>query len=218
LISGYFILPLFGAICHPIEIIMYFLSFDIALKWYSKMNFDQKSKDAESSSTKKKNSSKIKYLLNEIKDKGIFALAQMNEENKIMIIKWAQNITDRYIVVLEKHPEKIKNIVDLPTSKDEIKIALKILLTAYVIKKSDKKVDILKDYYISIGSFQSIDLKDKEKIIEEANSMKQKLENASASFFSNYHKYMGVIISEQDALLKDLNNFINDLVTLKKES
>ena len=70
------------------------------------MNFDQKSNDAESSSDKKKNSSTIKNILNEIKDKGIFALAQMNEENKVMITKWAQNLTDRYIVVLEKHPEK----------------------------------------------------------------------------------------------------------------
>jgi hypothetical protein len=79
-------------------------------------------------------------------------------------------------------------------------------------------VDILKDYYISIGSFQSIDLEDKEKIIEEANRTEQKLGNSSTSFFSHYHKYMEVIISEQGALLKDLNNFINDLMTLKQES
>ena len=76
-------------------------------------------------------------------------------------------------------------------------------------------MDILKDYYISIWSFQHIDLEDKEKIIEKANSTEQKLENSSTSFFSNYHKYMEVIISEQAALLKDLNNFINDLMTLK---
>jgi hypothetical protein len=43
----------------------------------------------------------------------------------------------------------------------------------------------------------------------------QKLENSSASFFSKYHKYMEVIVSEQGALLKELNNFINDLMTLK---
>ena len=179
------------------------------------MNFNQKSKDAESSPNKKKNSSKIENLLNEIKDKGIFALAQMKEENKVKITKWAQDIADRYIVVLEKHPEKIKNIVELPASKDKIRIAIKILLTAYVIKKSDKNVDMLKDYYIRLGSFQNIDLQDQEKIIKEANSMEQKLEIAYASAFSNYHKYMEVIISEQEALLKDLNNFINDLMELK---
>ena len=75
------------------------------------MNFNQKSKDAESSPNKKKNSSKIENLLNEIKDKGFFALAKMNEENKVMITKWAQDITDRYIVVLEKHPEKINALM-----------------------------------------------------------------------------------------------------------
>ena len=149
-------------------------------------------------------SSKIENLLNEIREKEISALAHMNEDNKVLIAKWAQHTTDRYIAILEKHPEKIKNIADLPASKDEIKIAIKILLTAYVIKKSDKKVDILKDYYIRIGSFQSNDLEDKEEIIEEANSTEQKLENASTSFFSNYQKYMEVIISEQDALLRDL--------------
>jgi len=179
------------------------------------MSLTKKDKDFESSSNKKNISSKIENLLNEIKEKEISELAHMNEENKVLITKWAQHITDRYIAVLEKHPEKIKNIANLPASKDEIKIAIKILLTAYVIKKSDKKVDILRDYYISIGAFQSIDLEDKEKIIEKANSTEQKLDNSSTSFFSNYHKYMEVIISEQGALLKDLNNFINDLMTLK---
>jgi len=75
------------------------------------MNFNQKSKDAESSPNKKKNSSKIENLLNEIKDKEIFALAKMNEENKVMITKWAQDITYRYIVVLEKHQEKINALM-----------------------------------------------------------------------------------------------------------
>jgi hypothetical protein len=179
------------------------------------MSLTKKNKDSESSSNRKNISSKIENLLNEIKEKEIFALAHMSEESKVLITKWAQHITDQYIAVLEKHPEKIKNIADLPASKDEVKIAIKILLTAYFIKKSDKKVDILKDYYIGIGSFQSIDLEDKEKITEEANSTEQKLENSFTSFFSDYPKYMEVIISEQDALLKDLNNFINDLMTLK---
>jgi ABC-type antimicrobial peptide transport system permease subunit len=179
------------------------------------MSHTKNHKDVESSLNKKNISSKIENLLNEVKGKEISALAHMNEEDKVLISKWAQQITDRYIAVLKKHPEKIKNIADLPASKDEIKIAIKILLTAYIIKKSKKMVDILKDYYISIGSFQNIDLEDKEKIIEEANRTDKKLKNSSTSLFSNHHKYMEVIISEQGALVKDLNNFINDLMTLK---
>ena len=72
------------------------------------MSFTQKNKDSESSSNRKNISSKIENLLNEIKEKEISALAQMNEENKVLITKWAQHTTDRYIAVLKKHPEKIK--------------------------------------------------------------------------------------------------------------
>jgi hypothetical protein len=179
------------------------------------MNHTKNHKDVKSSPNKKSFSSKIEKLLKAVKEKEISALAHMNEEDKVLISKWAQQMTDRYIAVLKKHPEKIKNIADLPASKDEIKIAIKILLTAYTIKRSDKKMNTLKDYYISIGSFQTIDLDDKEKIIEEASRTEKKLENSSTSLFSNYHKYMEVIISEQGALVKDLNNFINDLMTLK---
>lgn len=39
LISGNSILPLFGAICHTIEILMYFLSFNISLQWYRAYDF-----------------------------------------------------------------------------------------------------------------------------------------------------------------------------------
>ena len=89
------------------------------------MNFDQKYTYTKPCSNKKKTTTKIENLLNEIKVKGIFALAQMSEENKFKISKWAQDISDQYASVLEKNPAKIKNIVELPTSKEEIKIAIK---------------------------------------------------------------------------------------------
>ena len=99
-----------------------------------------------------------------------------------------------------------------------IKIAIKILLSAYVIKKADEIVDILKKRYISIGAFQDINPDDKEEIIEEANRKDQQLESAYESVFPSYHKYMEVIIAEQNALFEDVNNFINDLLELRKES
>jgi hypothetical protein len=165
----------------------------------------------------KKYSSKIEHLLNELKDSGFFALAQMSEKNKFAITKWAQAIYDRYLSVLEKHPAKIKNIIELPASKEEVKIAIKVLLSAHAIRKSDDMVDILKEQYISIGAFQDIDLYDNEKISEKTNDKDQQLESANESVFPNYHRFMEVLIKEQNALLDDVNNFINDLMELKKE-
>ena len=172
------------------------------------MKFKQKCIDKESNSNNKKTSLNIEDLLDEIKDKGIFALAQMREENQVIITKWAQEIFDRYESVLENQPTKIKNIVELPASKQEVKMAIKILLTAYVLKESDEKVDCLKDRYISIGAFQNIDLEDREKIFYEVSNIEEELESDYASVFPEYHKHIEVIISEQNVLLDDVNNFI----------
>jgi hypothetical protein len=160
--------------------------------------------------------SKLKNLIDKIKDRGILALAHESEEKQTMMTGWAQDVFDRYEAVLKNHPTKIKNIAELPASKQEVKMAIKILLTAYVLKGSDEKVDSLKDRYIRIGAFQKIDLEDQEKIFYEVDNMEQELESDFASVFPEYHKYMEVIISEQNVLLTDVNNFIDDLKELRQ--
>lgn len=180
------------------------------------MTVDEKHEDIIPCSSKRKSLSKIANLLDEIKNKGIFTIAQMNDKNQITITKWARDIYDRYETVLENQPTKIKNIVELPASKQEVKMAIKILLTTYVLKESDEISDSLKDRYISIGTFQDIDLEDREKIFYEVNNMEKELESDYASVFPEYHKHMEVVILEQNILLDDVNNFINDLKELKK--
>ena len=182
------------------------------------MSIDEQHGDIKPRSNKLRYSPKIENLLDEIKYKGIFEIAQMNEKNQVTITKWARDIYDRYESVLENQPTKIKNIVELPASKQEVKIAIKILLTANVLKKSDEMVDRLKDRYISIGAFQDIDLEDGEKIFYEVNNMEQELESDYASVFPEYHKHVEVVILEQNALIDDVNNFINDLNEIKKGS
>ncbi|MGD8291889.1 MAG: hypothetical protein PVF37_09285 [Desulfobacterales bacterium] len=161
---------------------------------------------------------KIQDLLDQIKDRGYFVLAHLSEEDQVLITHWAQDIFDRYESVLKNQPSKIKNIVELPASKQELKMAVKILLTAYVFKESYEIVDKLKDRYTSIGAFQKIDLEDGEKKSYEVNNFEEELESDYASVFPEYHKHIEVIISEQNVLLDDVNNFINDLLELKNKS
>jgi hypothetical protein len=158
----------------------------------------------------------IKNVIDEIDDKGIFALARASNEKQIMITRWAQDIYDRFESVLKNHPAKIKNTDELPASKPEVKIAIKILLTAYFLKESGEMVDRLKERYISIGTFQNIDMEDKEKIYHSLNNIELELKSDYESVFPEYHKYMEVIISEQNVLLDDVNNFIDDLRKVKK--
>lgn len=160
--------------------------------------------------------SMIKNSIDEINDKGISALARASDDKQIMITRWAQDIYDRFDSVVKNHPSKIKNIDEMPASKQEIKMAIKILLTAYVLKESGEMVDRLKDRYISIGTFQNIDMEDKKKIVHDLNNIEQELKSDYKSFFPEYHKYMEVIISEQNVLLDDVNNFVDDLRKVKK--
>ena len=182
------------------------------------MKFIRKIKEAELACNDNKTSSKIQNLLDEIKDRGFFALVHLSEENQVMITHWAQDMFDRYKSVLENQPSKIKNIVELPASKQELKMAIKILLTVYVLKESDEKVENLKDRYVGIGAFQDIDPDDRKNRLYEVSNIEEELESDYASVFPEYHKHMEVAILEQNILLEDVNNFINDLKELKNKS
>lgn len=153
---------------------------------------------------------KIEKLLGEINKKGFFTLTRMSPANQGLIAKWATHIYDRYRSILEMNPAKIKNILDLPVSKQDVKLAIKILLTTYFAKGADDIVNRLQNHFISIGSFQHINEEDKEKIVTESNRLDQNLE----SIYPEYHKYLEIIISEQNVLSDDLNHFSSDLKTL----
>ena len=73
------------------------------------MNFIRKINKAELVYNDNKTPSKIQNLLDEIKDRGFFALVHLSEENQVMITHWAQDMFDRYKSVLENQPSKIKN-------------------------------------------------------------------------------------------------------------
>jgi hypothetical protein len=153
----------------------------------------------------------IEGYIKDFRHKGIIALANMSKDEQTIIVNWAQDVVDQYGSFLKEYPMKIKNIVDLPCPKENIKIAIKTLLPAYIAKESDDIVNLLKDRYVRLSAFQEISYEDKETIIKESNEIDQNSESADTSLFPTYHKYMQIIISEQKILLEDINTFINDL-------
>lgn len=151
-----------------------------------------------------------KKLIDKINKKGFYELAQMTPENQASVAKWAKGIYEQYTLVLEKNPLKIRNINELSVSKQDVKLSIKILIATYYLKGAEKTVNKLRDQYISLGSFQKINHEDKKKITGDGNQFEQEL----ASIYPEYHKYLEIIISEQDALIDDLNIFISDLDTI----
>ena len=121
---------------------------------------------------------------------------------------WAHDFANQFNAILKKNPMKLKNITELPCSKMDAKLAIKLLLLGSVEKGlKDNKIVDLRDKFVSLGSFQSIAQKD---IV--------KLMNADTLSLPELNKYMDLIISEQKALLEEINNFIEDIRKIKKNT
>jgi hypothetical protein len=160
----------------------------------------------------------IEGYIKDFRHQGISALANLRKNEQTLIVNWAQDVVDQYGSVLMEYPVKIKNIIDLPCPRENIKIATKTLLPAYLTKGSDDIDNLLKERYVRLSAFQEISSEDKETIIKEADEIDQKSESTETSLFPTYHKYMQIIISEQKILLEETDSFINDVQIKKKDS
>jgi hypothetical protein len=112
---------------------------------------------------------------------------------------------------------KLKDISALPCSKIDAKLAIKLLLMASVPKgiEDDIVVD-LKNKFISLGSFQSIDQADFPKLKKYINGVQKKSMNNAFSSLPELNKYMSMILSEQKVLLHEISSFIMDIRKIKK--
>jgi len=143
--------------------------------------------------------------------KNLSILSDMTKDEQTFFVSWAQNIVDRYGYLLPENPSKLKNVADLPCSKEDLKIAIKLLLPAYLAKNSDDTADLLKDMYVSLGAFQEISPADTETILVEIDGIDAKSESTDTSLFSTYQNYMQIVVSEQKILVDEINAFISDL-------
>ena len=148
--------------------------------------------------------SELDTLVNSLRKKGITAILTMNKQAQMTLSNWAHDLVNQYHAVLKNNPMKIKDIMKLPCSKLDAKLAIKILLMASAKKALEDDVVVdLKNKFVSLGSFQSIDKQDLLKLTD-------------VSSFPELNKYMNLIISEQKALLHEINGFIEDIGKIKK--
>ena len=159
----------------------------------------------------------IEELLTQFRKDGISALADLDKDDQAQIVNWAQDVVNQFGSVLKETPMKIKNLIDLPCPKEDLKIAIMVLLPAYMAKGSDDIVTLLKDRYVRLSAFQEISQEDQDTIIKEAGAIDPNKESTGSELFSTYHKYMEISILEQKILHDEVNAFINDLKIQEKE-
>lgn len=171
------------------------------------------------SNTKESSSSEVDALLNKLRKTGIIAILNMNKKSQMTMSSWAHDIVNQYNAVLKNNPMKLKNITELPCSKMDTKLAIKFLLLGSVEKGlDDHTASNLRDKFISLGSFQSIDQKDIVKLMKYINDIQINSMQSDTLHFPQLNKYMDLIISEQKALLEEINSFIEDIRKIKKNT
>lgn len=159
------------------------------------------------SKTNENSSSEVAALLNKLRATGITSIFSMNKKAQMTISNWAHDFMNEYSNILKNNPMKLKNITELPCSKMDAKLAIKLLLIESAKKGlEDKTVADLRDKFVSLGAFQSIDQKDITILMR-----------SDTSSFPESNKYMDLIISEQKALLGEINSFIEDIRKIKKD-
>ena len=171
------------------------------------------------SNTKESSSSEAGVLLKKLRKTGIIAILNMNKKSQMIMSNWAHDIVNQYNAVLKKNPMKLKNITELPFSKMDAKLAIKFLILGSVEKGlDDNTASNLRDKFISLGSFQSIDQKDIVKLMKCMSDIKEKSMEDNTFSLPGFNKYMDLIISEQKALLEEINSFIEDIIKIKKKT
>jgi hypothetical protein len=153
----------------------------------------------------------IKDFLKQFRKDGISVLADLDKDDQAQIVNWAQDVVNQLGSILKENTMKIKNLVDLPCPKEDLKIAIKVLLPAYIAKGSDEIVSLLKDRYVRLSAFQEISQEDKDTINREVNNIDPKSDSTESELFQTYHKYMEIVVSEQKFLIDEIKIFINDL-------
>lgn len=149
-------------------------------------------------------------ILKALREKGLSTISDLKKSDMKIIASWAHEVDNDYAAALESLPMKIKSVSELPHSKQDIKIAIKILLLNYLSKGSDDMVALLKDRYARLSAFQEISEDDKETIVRESRELDPINGSGDRSLFPTYSKYVDLIIAEQNALFEDINTFIKD--------
>ena len=154
-------------------------------------------------------------ILADLKDKGILAFKQMTDDDQKRVWQWSKEVVRQYLSELETDPSNIRNVEVLPFPKEDIKLAIQLVIPFYISQDMQSMVKKLKAAYKEIGTFQSIEAK-----YEKNRLAKTGLKGATSSqnartLDPRSDRYMEISISEKKALLQEINDYVTDLETLR---
>lgn len=153
----------------------------------------------------------IDSYIDAFRKSGLSALTELDDDDQASIASWAQDVVNLYGAILAEYPMKLNDAKDLPHTKETIKIAIKTLMPAYVLKGREDSVKLLRDRYVRLSTFQDIDPEDKKTIIRMTKDKNKTSPLSDTSLMPTHQKYMQLALSEEKILLEDIDAFLGDL-------
>lgn len=147
----------------------------------------------------------------DILSKGIPVLLSMSQKQQAEVVQWAGSVIERYDYIRGSYPSKLKNAESLPCSKQELELAIKVQLLSHIANGAEADIDLLKQRYIDLASFQHIHTEDKEVLDEALDGTNNGHDIASANLHPLYQKYIDLALSEQNSLIDKINRYIEDI-------
>jgi len=156
-------------------------------------------------------SGKIEGLLKKIKRQGTSAFKDMNEKEQKAVFNWSKDITRQYTSLIENDLSNVKNLADLPCPKDDIKMAIRVMLPIFISNGPQGMVKKLKLAYQELGSFQQIGTGDIKRIMTPATSKVISSSQKMRQNLNTYNQYLEVTISERKILFREIENYVDGL-------
>lgn len=152
-------------------------------------------------------------LLARLRKKGIATFEQLSDKEQTDVWEWSREVIRSYRNTLETDQRNVRDLAELPFTKDDIKLAIKIALPLYVSKDLQRMIRALKNAYKELGAFQDLDRLTAEKKTLRDNLVGFLLRNGKTSS-DGADKNMDLIVSEKKALTEEINSFVADLDSL----
>jgi hypothetical protein len=157
-------------------------------------------------------------LMADLKNRGIEAFKQMTDDEQKSVWDWSKEVIRQYRSVLEAYPANIRDIEDLPFPKDDIKLAIKLSLPLYLSKNMQSMVKMLKTAYREIGTFQLLDDVLNKELLARADLKRRASSQSNKTIYPLSDKYTQLAVSEQKALMQEINDFVTDLESIMRDN
>ena len=160
--------------------------------------------------------SKLEVLLKDFKRKGISAFKDLDAKEQKALINWSKKVTRKYTYLVDNDLSNVKDTEFLPYPKEDIKLAIKMLLPIYVSSGPQSMIKRLKLAYQELGSFQQIKPGDKKTILKPTSSKNNDTSKEVHDSLAIYDKYLEVTIAERKNLFQEIENYVENMKYSKR--